>query len=923
MESNSFCFLPTKGRCHCSKIQKKEHNSKFAIRKPKEGVCLFCKRLKNGHFHVLLRYLTLNLMLPPLIRLASCRNLVRNSMTLRFKFVSSLAQLSSYDVSDSSSDENNTSLVCRPLDKLDKFEVIETLHKLNREPNIGLSFITQLKEFGFKHDVVSYMAIVRFLCHWGMDIRLYSLFMDVIDNNNGELLSFEISDLCDALIEEIEMEGLEKLIKAIDVLVKVYASVGRFEDAIDTLYKIKRGRLVLSTRTCNYLMNQLIEWDKLDMVESVYRQLKMKGLVPNVYTYGILIKGLCRKGCLEEANDVFRQMGEAGVEPNAFTFGTYIDGLCSKGKTDHAFQKLKSFRDSNLPVNLFAYTSVIRGFIKESKLEDVENVLLDMLHTEVFPDADCYCVLIQGYCQKGDILRALDLYEEMESRGIKTNCVIVSSIMQCLCGLGKLVESVAWFFDIMKSGVFLDEISYNIAIDALCKLKKMDEAMKLFDDMKGKNMKPDVVHYTTLIKGYYLNEEPWNAYEIFGEMKSNGLKPDFITFDVLASGLSRFGSFEDTIDLLHDMQTQGLEPSSITHNVIIEGLCKGEKTKEAEVYFNTLHPKNLDNYAAMMNGYCEANNTTDAFEILFSERRLFAKRASCLKLLSCLCAEGETKKAMKLYKEFEASDNGPCKTMYSEIIYLLCRVEDMRTARVIFDKMIQKGFTPDVVTYTMMLYGYCRVKWLNEAHNLFLDMKNRGIKPDIYTYTVLLHGARTKEDVKDLTDELKENGLSFDVNCYTVVINKHCQLNNLHEAVLLFKEMKDKGVEPNTVTYTVFARGLCHQGYRNHAVALVDEMISKGIQLNKSTIRALEVVIKKVETFDRHVCEEVYIVLKGSGKLEEFNICSSCTFYILKPHQICENLGVQNINILSKTIHIIKAVYHQDYPDVSFGNICH
>ncbi|CAI9296545.1 unnamed protein product [Lactuca saligna] len=125
-------------------------------------------------------------------------------------------------------------------------------------------------------------------------------------------------------------------------------------------------------------------------------------------------------------------------------------------------------------------------------------------------------------------------------------------------------------------------------------------------------------------------------------------------------------------------------------------------------------------------------------------------------------------------------------------------------------------------------------------------MKNRGIKPDIYTYTVLLHGARTKEDVKDLTDELKENGLSFDVNCYTVVINKHCQLNNLQEAVLLFKEMKDKGVEPNTVTYTVFARGLCHQGYRNHAVALVDEMISKGIQLNKSTIRALEVVIKKV-----------------------------------------------------------------------------
>ncbi|KAI3708609.1 hypothetical protein L2E82_37901 [Cichorium intybus] len=40
---------------------------------------------------------------------------------------------------------------------------------------------------------------------------------DVIDNNNGELLNLEILVLCDAMIEEIEMEGLENLIKAIDV----------------------------------------------------------------------------------------------------------------------------------------------------------------------------------------------------------------------------------------------------------------------------------------------------------------------------------------------------------------------------------------------------------------------------------------------------------------------------------------------------------------------------------------------------------------------------------------------------------------------------------------------------------------------------------------------------------------------------------
>ncbi|KAL7617077.1 hypothetical protein Lser_V15G01983 [Lactuca serriola] len=424
---------------------------------------------------------------PPFIRLASCCNLVKCSWNVRWKSVRSLAYTTCSDVADSSSDTSH------PVSKI-KFKVInETLKQLESERSSALLFIRELKESGFKHDLETYMSVVRLLCHWdwgSMDVRSNNLLNDVIDNTNWEVFNFEISDkLFDALMEE-------KLIKAVDGLVEVYASVGKFEEAMYTLSEMKsRGGLVVSTETCNFVLNKLIMWDKEDMVESVYRELKRNGLIPNVYTYGMLIRGHGRKGCLKEAWDVFRQMEEAGIEPNAFIYSRYIHVLCCNGKTDLAFQVVK---DLNKPLlDVFSYACVIRGFIKESKLQDAEDVLLhEMKLREVVPDARCYGALIRGYCEKGDIVKALVLCKEMESRGIQTiDHGYVRWMMQYLCGLGMLDEALYVFKHFkQQSRVFLDGVSFSIAIDAACKLGKMDDAMGLLEQMKGNKIKPIVMH---------------------------------------------------------------------------------------------------------------------------------------------------------------------------------------------------------------------------------------------------------------------------------------------------------------------------------------------------------------------------------------------------------------------------------------------
>ncbi|KAL4560538.1 hypothetical protein LXL04_032690 [Taraxacum kok-saghyz] len=464
-------------------------------------------------------------MWPPFIWLASCCYLLKHTWNIRSTFV----RLSAYTIcSDFQGLSSYTKVLSHRLKKLGKFNDTETLHHRKKElsRNSALLFARQLKESGFKHDVETYMTIIRSLCHSGMYVRLYNLFNYVIEEDVG----IQISHLLDELINE-------KLIKVVEVLVKVYASIGIYHKAMHTLLETKnRSGLMVSTGTCNFVLNEVIEWDKVDRAESFCEQLKRNGFIPNVYTYGILMKGYRKKGHLVNALHVFKQMEEDGIKPNAFIYGTFIHGLCSKGQSAIAFKVVKKLMDSNKTVDVFAYTCVIRGFIKESKLQDAEDVFLDMKLRDVVPDAHCYGALIRGYCQNRDIMKALDLCDEMESRGITPDYVIVMALMQEMHSLGMIPEALDKFKGFMWSGFFLDEVSFNIGIYFACRLGRMDDAMGLMEEMKGRNMKPWKMHYRTLMDGYCRWGQPSKALYMFEEMMRNGLRPDSTTYQVLARG---------------------------------------------------------------------------------------------------------------------------------------------------------------------------------------------------------------------------------------------------------------------------------------------------------------------------------------------------------------------------------------------------
>lgn len=812
-------------------------------------------------------------MLVSSIRSASRLNRFTSLQFIRLHSVPSLAHFTPYFSDSGSEDPNSTSrndvtaTNCSDNDnylELNPCKVVQILQNMKLEPISALSFFNNLKEKGFRHDARSYLAMIKILCYWRMDRKLDCLLSDII-NLKGEDLCFEVSELLDAMAEELKSDGPSSLLRAFDTLIKTYASLEMFDEAIDTLFATRRHGVGPCVLSCNFLMNRLVVHGKVETAVAIYRQLKNIDVEPNIYTYGIAVKAYCRMGSLEEAAEVFLEMEEAGVLPNCFTYTAYLEGLCRHGHSDVAYEYLRALDAEAVPVDAYAYATVIQGFVSEKKMKDAEMLLLDMEEHRVVPNEFCYRTLIQGYCDSGDIVRAMAIHNEMVLKGIRTNCSILSSMFQCLRLKGMYSEAINQFINYKKLGIYLDEVTYNVAIDALCKLGNLDAAKILFDEMKNKKLIPDIVHYTTLINGHCLKgRNMLDAEHLFEEVKTSGLRADIIIYNVLAGGFSRKGHLDKVFSLLDTMKEQGLTPSSVTHNMIIEGLCIAQRVEEAETYLINLGEKSIENYSSMVNGCCKSGNAIKGFKLFcrFFSQGVLISRNSCAKLIESLCSEGENREAIRVLEIMLSTDNGPNRTMYIKLITALCSAGNMKMAQWAFDQMVGRGLTPDVVIYTIMMNGYCQRKLLQEAYALFGDMKKRHISPDIITHTVFIDGkckwtlkmARSKKDlegnktVKHIASnfllEMKDRKLKPDVICYTALIDSQCKSENLQEAVSLFNELIEQGLLPDTAAYTALISGYCKQGNVDKALTLMNEMKSNGIQPDNCTMVKLVQVLK-------------------------------------------------------------------------------
>ncbi|CAK9156828.1 unnamed protein product [Ilex paraguariensis] len=359
------------------------------------------------------------------------------------------------------------------------------------------------------------------------------------------------------------------------------------------------------------------------------------GCDPDVYTYNVLIRGLCKKGCMASAREVVIESPMKGANQEAFKL---VDDMV--------------FRGCNL--DDITYNGLMKALCKDGVVEKAMGLLEEivMLQRSNFRSI---CVQIPSLCTK-----SLDLHIALESKG---NCSdtdsksetewkkllkpyglvelqkslnkITPSQLNKLLELpqhpwryssgqyygyvtnGRLDEAKAVPNESMSNiGCDPDVYTYNVLIRGLCKKGCMasarevviespmkganQEAFKLVDDMVFRGCNLDDITYNGLMKALCkdgvvekamgLLEEMYNwediKCEFLRDMIHRGLTPDIVTHNSLINGLCKLGHLREAHNLFDNLQLEGISPDAITYNTLICSHCKAGMFDDAYVLVN-------------------------------------------------------------------------------------------------------------------------------------------------------------------------------------------------------------------------------------------------------------------------------------------------------------------------------------------------
>jgi pentatricopeptide repeat protein len=133
------------------------------------------------------------------------------------------------------------------------------------------------------------------------------------------------------------------------------------------------------------------------------------GISPDIWTYNILLGGLCDNGELEKALVIFEDMQKREMDLDIVTYTTVIRGMCKTGKVEEAWSLFCSLSLKGLKPDIVTYTTMMSGLCTKGLLHEVE-ALYTKMKQEGLMKNDCTL-------SDGDITLSAELIKKMLSCG--------------------------------------------------------------------------------------------------------------------------------------------------------------------------------------------------------------------------------------------------------------------------------------------------------------------------------------------------------------------------------------------------------------------------------------------------------------------------------------------------------------------------
>ncbi|KAG7352728.1 PPR: pentatricopeptide repeat domain containing protein [Nitzschia inconspicua] len=285
--------------------------------------------------------------------------------------------------------------------------------------------------------------------------RCYNIVMSAAADSGAEDgLKFALDifeKLSDPKKGSINIDGaagtLEKDAVSYNTVIKALTNNGRYTEAIDVFYQMKRSGVKPDKYSYTSLVKAVLAQDGIE--EFLY-DMRDQGVTPDTMTFNTIIRCLCEQRNLSAARKVVTMMEEAGVSPDSWTYGYLMTGLTENGNPSAALTLFETACSESRTVGM------------------TENVFL-------------YTTAMTAAAKIGDYTRALELLSRMKVLGIKPNLKTMTTLMGACLAAGKPDLAV----DIYRRIPNPDSYAVTQGLIALAESGKVEESLSMLADSKS------------------------------------------------------------------------------------------------------------------------------------------------------------------------------------------------------------------------------------------------------------------------------------------------------------------------------------------------------------------------------------------------------------------------------------------------------
>lgn len=370
---------------------------------------------------------------------------------------------------------------------------------------------------------------------------------------------------------------------------RAYGKAHKPLDALRVFQKMKEFQCEPTQKSYITIFAILVGENQLKLAHRFYHHMKEVGIPHSVASLNILIKAFCKSsGTLDAAFRVFRKMPEYGCIPDSYTYGTLISGLCKLGKISEAKELFKEMSTKGCSRTVITYNSLIHGLCLSNNLDEAMDLLAEMRSNGIEPNMVTYNSSMDGLCKGGRSSQAMDLLDKMVSEHHLPNRITYSTLIDGLCKEEKIWVALEILDRMKLQGCKPDAGLYSKVINGLCATHKFQEAANLLDEMILCGISPNrvtrsvhVKMHNVVVQGLCIDNVLDRAFLMYLRMHNQGISTDLETLRLLVLCFCKKGDIFKAARIVDETIHEGCVPDEGIWSTIVGGFWGRRKVREA------------------------------------------------------------------------------------------------------------------------------------------------------------------------------------------------------------------------------------------------------------------------------------------------------------------------------------------------------